>query len=368
MYVKNWRFVCLWGVVLTLGLAGGCKYSWPAVLPAGDANPDAEPTIDADLDALTHDASGLDDGGPLDSTVDSAADADPTVDAAQAICGNSIIESPETCDDGDTSSGDGCSSTCAIESGWYCSGAPSVCTTDCGDGIHVASEEECDDGNTTSGDGCNNGCMIDCSNSSITDCNYPSSTKISSSAFMDLDPPAGFVQCAGFINTAGDDVNRHWESNCLGVEQTLRIRYWHRWGANWILRGDGTLTPDSTAAFSTQTFDTVDHGGTYGTLQTDGVVLLADPPNAGVAGATSTVTCDVGSPAWNYGANDFYLGSSSDTRTLWVCSGDTELSADPCIENNELALVDMPMGQCATAGAQVIDATHLAVAIYYQVP
>lgn len=29
-----------------------------------------------------------------------------------AVCGNSIVETGETCDDGNTVSGDGCSSTC----------------------------------------------------------------------------------------------------------------------------------------------------------------------------------------------------------------------------------------------------------------
>jgi cysteine-rich repeat protein len=51
--------------------------------------------------------------------------------------GDGVIEPPETCDDGNTVSGDGCSSTCSVEPGWTCTGAPSVCKmldTD-GDGI-----------------------------------------------------------------------------------------------------------------------------------------------------------------------------------------------------------------------------------------
>jgi cysteine-rich repeat protein len=43
------------------------------------------------------------------------------------VCGNGAIETGETCDDSNTASGDGCSSSCAIESGWTCSGTPSVC-------------------------------------------------------------------------------------------------------------------------------------------------------------------------------------------------------------------------------------------------
>lgn len=43
-------------------------------------------------------------------------------------CGNGILEGDEECDDGDTSSGDGCSNICAVEVGWSCIGEPSVCS------------------------------------------------------------------------------------------------------------------------------------------------------------------------------------------------------------------------------------------------
>lgn len=44
-------------------------------------------------------------------------------------CGNGIIETPyEGCDDGNYVGGDGCSSLCAVESGYTCTGQPSVCT------------------------------------------------------------------------------------------------------------------------------------------------------------------------------------------------------------------------------------------------
>ncbi|MBA7689998.1 hypothetical protein ES703_98517 [subsurface metagenome] len=45
-----------------------------------------------------------------------------------AVCGNGSIEGSEECDDNNTISGDGCSSTCSIEGGWECTGEPSVCT------------------------------------------------------------------------------------------------------------------------------------------------------------------------------------------------------------------------------------------------
>ena len=53
--------------------------------------------------------------------------------------------------------GDGCSSICQVETGWNCTGTPSVCTIKCGDGIKV-STEACDDGNATDGLGCKADC------------------------------------------------------------------------------------------------------------------------------------------------------------------------------------------------------------------
>lgn len=78
--------------------------------------------------------------------------------ASSPVCGNGSIESGEACDDSNALSGDGCSSACAVESGFSCSGTPSSCSTTCGDGI-IAGTEQCDDSNTTSGDGCSSTCQ-----------------------------------------------------------------------------------------------------------------------------------------------------------------------------------------------------------------
>jgi cysteine-rich repeat protein len=76
------------------------------------------------------------------------------------VCGDGKIEGSETCDDGNTKSGDGCSATCTVEPGYACTGSPSVCTTTCGDGIK-AGTEQCDDGNTSNEDGCDSTCHIE---------------------------------------------------------------------------------------------------------------------------------------------------------------------------------------------------------------
>ena len=44
-------------------------------------------------------------------------------------CGNGLIEEGwENCDDGNSTSGDGCDWDCQVEPGWTCEGEPSVCT------------------------------------------------------------------------------------------------------------------------------------------------------------------------------------------------------------------------------------------------
>jgi cysteine-rich repeat protein len=94
---------------------------------------------------------------------------DPTGTLSPARCGNGSIETvwlpsgtsrDEPCDDGNTADGDGCSSSCEIETGYACSGAPSMCSPVCGDGLIVGGEQ-CDDVNPVSGDGCSDTCTIE---------------------------------------------------------------------------------------------------------------------------------------------------------------------------------------------------------------
>ncbi len=74
------------------------------------------------------------------------------------VCGDSTLTGDETCDDGNTGSGDGCSDTCHVEPGWSCTGV--TCTFVCGNGTLDASET-CDDGNTGTGDGCSDTCQAE---------------------------------------------------------------------------------------------------------------------------------------------------------------------------------------------------------------
>ena len=88
----------------------------------------------------------------------------------QVYCGDGIVESPETCDDGNTTPGDGCSGTCQLEPNYTCmtpvpppSPPHEVCTSTivCGNGT-VDPGEECDTAtqNGASGSGCSGTCQL----------------------------------------------------------------------------------------------------------------------------------------------------------------------------------------------------------------
>ncbi len=77
-------------------------------------------------------------------------------------CGDGTLQEGcgEACDDGNALSGDGCQDDCQVERGFNCEGQPSICSSECGDGL-LASDEECDDGNATGCDGCSVDCRIE---------------------------------------------------------------------------------------------------------------------------------------------------------------------------------------------------------------
>lgn len=72
---------------------------------------------------------------------------DPNASCGAAACGNGVTEAGEQCDDGNTVSTDGCTSTCR--------------NAVCGDAIVRSGVEGCDDGNTVSGDGCSAACTVE---------------------------------------------------------------------------------------------------------------------------------------------------------------------------------------------------------------
>jgi cysteine-rich repeat protein len=84
--------------------------------------------------------------------------------SAWYLCGNGKREGNEACDDGDLTSGDGCSSSCTVENGYsWTGGNPTTAdtwNTVWGDGKKVGSEQ-CDDANGSSGDGWSSSCTVE---------------------------------------------------------------------------------------------------------------------------------------------------------------------------------------------------------------
>ena len=119
---------------------------------AGDTTP-----LDSSVPSFTPDTGSA---APDSAGADACGDACAPV----AVCGDSVIESPEQCDDGNSIPGDGCSGVCQIEPGYTCPtvGQPCIYTVSqtCGDG-KIEGQEACDDGNKVDGDGCSSACQVE---------------------------------------------------------------------------------------------------------------------------------------------------------------------------------------------------------------
>jgi len=156
--------------VLTNGSGGGGGSSRPGI--DGGVHPDRGPTnIPMQCgDGVRTQDEACDDGNTVSGdgcssdcrTVDPGYSCIPVGKPCHRVarCGDGVLVPPELCDDGNTNPGDGCSATCKVELGFKCSTAsPSVCTpTKCGDKM-VEGAESCDDGNTVPYDGCSADCQ-----------------------------------------------------------------------------------------------------------------------------------------------------------------------------------------------------------------
>jgi fibro-slime domain-containing protein len=142
-------------------VAGGCGGKAEVYREPG------KPTIDAGGGGSTSTRDGG--GGSILEIPDSgnpsscgSACADSSV--AEPTCGDGLInQTGEQCDDGNTTSGDGCTAGCEqVEGDFVCPtpGERCVSTVHCGDAI-VGGSETCDDGNEKSADGCDARCTLE---------------------------------------------------------------------------------------------------------------------------------------------------------------------------------------------------------------
>ena len=91
-----------------------------------DENEECDDTDFGDYDGTCHDYDAQYGSGDLVCSDNCTMD---TSSCVSGVCGDGVINTEEGCDDGNTDDGDGCSSACQIESGYNCSGEPSVCSS-----------------------------------------------------------------------------------------------------------------------------------------------------------------------------------------------------------------------------------------------
>jgi len=99
-------------------------------------------------------------------------------------CGNGVVEGDEACDAGQRNGvyfgdGTGCTDFCSFEPNCRVDGVDG-CVSACGDGMRIA-PEACDDGNASDGDGCSSTCAVEsgftCNTETVSDalpCSYDS--------------------------------------------------------------------------------------------------------------------------------------------------------------------------------------------------
>lgn len=141
--------------LLAVGIAMNPACSSTPVIGGSGANGDG------DGDGSTGNRSSIGFGGES-ATASGGSTNQGGARAVLGVCGDAVIESPENCDDGNDTEGDGCSSECTTETGYACPtpGEDCVQLSVCGDG-NLGIGEECDDTNTRSGDGCTDQCFVE---------------------------------------------------------------------------------------------------------------------------------------------------------------------------------------------------------------
>jgi fibro-slime domain-containing protein len=223
------------GLALAVGCGGGDNQT--SVFVDGGGSTDGSVVTDS---AVATDSSAPSDSPSLFS--DAQLDSHFVVDACSGAscfdgpqCGDGVIEAGETCDDGNTTPGDGCSGICQVESGWICPTPDKPCVEiwTCGNGL-IDPGETCDDGNTQSGDGCSSSCQVEpgwvCPSVGAGDAGAGDAGPIGSigpdGAVIDDSPPGGKctqILCGNGIVQVGEECDDGNDVSGDGCSSTCQI-------------------------------------------------------------------------------------------------------------------------------------------------
>ncbi|MDB4934923.1 MAG: Multiple EGF-like-domain protein 3 precursor, partial [Labilithrix sp.] len=174
--MRKWLFGGFLGAATIIGVACGGGGDVSEFVPPPDEGGTTETPQPPSFGEQPETGAG--DAAPNDAAID--CDANPGACLPPAVCGDKKAGLGESCDDGNTTPGDGCSATCQIEAPYWACAFGSLCidvrdctaladaggdggcvippkAAVCGDGF-IDPGEACDDSNTTA----NDGCALDC--------------------------------------------------------------------------------------------------------------------------------------------------------------------------------------------------------------
>lgn len=158
-----------------------------------------------------------------------------------------------------------------------------------------------------------------CFNGDPNDCNPPGTTLNAAAQFVDPTPPVGWAQCAGFINTAADDVSPEWENNCLPyINDELFIRVYDM--SNNIIAGARLFDPvgcpwgGSHLGYDTDMQEGAGFLGHAGTCDGSNGTTFAWYP----AGGGSFCSCSAPDGMGSRTCNDIFTGSELNNAIFYV--------------------------------------------------
>ena len=291
----------------------------------------------------------------------------PIPGCSEPVCGNGVVEAGETCDDGNTVNGDGCSATCQVEtctSSAQCNDS-NPCTTDaCVGGVCTHTAVNCNDNNPCTTDGCDAmngacyhtpiaGCGPCMGDADCNDGNPCTSDFCQAGSCVHPNAPNGTACSDGNVCTTGDAcVN----GNCTGTPKNCDD-------------GNACTTDTCDTMTGTCVHTTIPGcGGAVcgnGILESgetcdDGNVVNGDGCSSTCQSETcvngSTQSCYTGPPA-TLGVGVCRAGTQTCSGGVWgACTGQVTPSAETCngLDDNCNGTVDDGLGTitCGTGACQ----------------